>query len=180
MTYILDIKKRLKEVPQHPGANQLDDTTRNNIMDSVITTTYAMIQQHAATDDYAVRVLVVANNWLNKKIWTRCLAVCVGPELGEEVNSTSMLAQLTTVQIQISVFKFIEDIQRRIRAHALEIEALGLATATVVQSDIEETMSEIWKSLPCGFLRQSSPTKDATDASTSLNSPDPIGPENAV
>ncbi|KAG8706316.1 hypothetical protein FRC11_008329 [Ceratobasidium sp. 423] len=188
MNFIHNIEKRMKEVPHHLEMNQVDNAMRNNIMDSVITTTYALIQRHTAADDYTVRVLVVANDWLNKKIWTRCLAVCIGREIGKEVDNMSMLAQLTTARTarptqnrrQISVVKFIEDIQRRIQAHALEIEALGLAAATIVQSDIEETMSEIWRSLSRGFVRASSPTKNITDTPVSLNCPGPIGPANAA
>ncbi|KAG8758943.1 hypothetical protein FRC11_002833 [Ceratobasidium sp. 423] len=188
MTHIRNIKKFMKEVSRPSEMNHVDDATRNNTMDSVITATYGMIQQHVIADDYAVRVLVVANNWLNEKIWTRCLAVCVGREIGEEVNEASMLAQLTTIRAaqpdedrrQTSVFKFIEDIQRRIRAHALEIDALGLATATVVQNDIEEVMSEIWRFLPREFVRGLSPAKYSSDTPVSLDCPDPIMPENAT
>ncbi|CAE6541540.1 unnamed protein product [Rhizoctonia solani] len=160
-THIRNIKKLMGCAAYQGELNYVDDTMRNNATDAIITATYSMLQQQATADDYATRVLVVANSWLNEKIWTRCLAVCVGREIGHEVDRMTMSTQLITVQAaqpgqpearrQISVFKFIEDVQRRVQAHAAETELLGLATATLVRSDIEEAMSELWKQLPSGF-----------------------------
>ncbi|CUA69191.1 hypothetical protein RSOLAG22IIIB_08322 [Rhizoctonia solani] len=160
-THIRNIKKLMECAAFQGELNYVDDTMRNNATGVVISATHNILQQQANADDYSTRVLVVANSWLNEKIWTRCLAVCVGREIGREVDQMTMSTQLITVQAaqpgqpearrQISVFRFIEDVQRRIQAHAAETELLGLATATLVRSDIEEAMSEVWKQLPSGF-----------------------------
>ncbi|CAE6339092.1 unnamed protein product [Rhizoctonia solani] len=160
-TRIRNIKKLMECAAFQGELNYVDDTMRNNATDAVISATHNILQQQANADDYSTRVLVVANSWLNEKIWTRCLAVCVGREIGREVDQMTMSTQLITVQAaqpgqpearrQVSVFKFIEDVQRRIQAHAAETELLGLATAALVRSDIEEAMSEVWKQLPSGF-----------------------------
>ncbi|EUC59346.1 hypothetical protein RSOL_309410 [Rhizoctonia solani AG-3 Rhs1AP] len=173
-TRIHDIKKSMAGAPHQGELNFVDDATHNNGMDSVIMAT----------------VLIVANIWLNEKIWTRCLAVCVGREIGKEVDRMTMLTQLITVQAaqtgqpearrQISVFKFIEDIQRRIQAHAAEIESLGLATATLVRSDIEEAMSEVWRQLPSGFGNGLNPDEIVADDQPPPEYHDSIEPANAV
>ncbi|KDN34549.1 hypothetical protein RSAG8_12352, partial [Rhizoctonia solani AG-8 WAC10335] len=91
-------------------------------------------------------------------LWEDLISPCNSMEIGREVDRMAMLTQLITVQAtqpgqpearrQIAVFRFIEDIQRRIQAHAVEMENLGLAAATLVRSDIEEAMSEVWGQLP--------------------------------
>ncbi|QRW26242.1 type-III integral membrane protein of unknown function [Rhizoctonia solani] len=158
LSHIHNIKSSMKGIPQQNEVTYLDDAIHNDITDSVITNTYTLIQQHVAADDYAHRVLIVANGWLNKKIWTRCLSVCVSGKVEEGLNMIFMRARLNTietaqqgqaeVQRLTPVLEFIKDILRQIQAHATEIEALGLATATLIQNDIEETMSEIWRFLP--------------------------------
>lgn len=191
ITHIRNIKNFMEY--GHTDTNHMCDTTRDNCMDSVITATYDMVQQHAAADDYEDRILVVANSWLNEKIWIRCLAVCIGREIGEEVNNMSVLARLAIVQStepgqaevlrQISVIKFFEDIQRRIRTHAGEIEVLGLATATIVQEDIEEAMSEIWGLLRCGFGEEwniRGPRQPEFDAQLPPYDLEPVEPVNAA
>ncbi|KAF8761308.1 hypothetical protein RHS01_00165 [Rhizoctonia solani] len=122
----------MKGIPQQNEVTYLDDAIHNDITDSVITNTYTLIQQHVAADDYAHRVLIVANGWLNKKIWTRCLSVCVSGKVEEGTAGSA------EVQRPTPVLEFIKDILRQIQAHATEIEALGLATATLIQNDIEE------------------------------------------
>ncbi|CAE6473108.1 unnamed protein product [Rhizoctonia solani] len=189
-THIHNVKKLMGGAPHQGELNFVNDATRSNGMDSVIMATYDMIQQHAAADDYATRVLIVANIWLNEKIWTRCLAVCVGREIGKEIDRITMSTQLITVQAaqtgqpearrQISVFRFIEDIQRRIQAHAAEIEILGLATATLVRSDIEEAMSEVWRQLPSGFGNGLNPEEIVADDQPPPEYHDSIEPANAV
>ncbi|KAJ1300551.1 hypothetical protein OPQ81_002205 [Rhizoctonia solani] len=173
------------DVPNDTQVNPVDEATRNSVMDSVITATYTMIQEHTSADDYADRVLLVANSWLNKKIWARCLTVCISREIEEEVNSISMLAQLTTIRDnnarqQKSVVRFMKDIQKRIHAHAGEMETLGLASATLVQRDIEMTMAEIWRLLPNGLERGLSPGGTLTDAQVPPYTLEPVAPPNAT
>jgi hypothetical protein len=88
----------MKDILHHEDMTYLDDTIRNKIIDSVITNTYTILQQHAAADDFRHRVLIVANGWLNKKIWARCLAVCVSRKIEEDLNRAFRLARLTTIQ----------------------------------------------------------------------------------
>ncbi|CAE6368145.1 unnamed protein product [Rhizoctonia solani] len=190
ISHIHNIKNFMRDIPSYAEMTYLDDKIRNDIIDSVVSKTYAMIQQHVAADDYTHRVLIVANDWLNKKIWTRCLAVRASKEIEDDLNRVFMLARLTTiltaqpgqteVRRPISVFKFIDGILRRIQTHAVEIETLGLATAILIQSDIEETMSELWRYLPRGFGYGLTTSVSIADTEVPPYEPIARTPENAV
>lgn len=62
-----------------------------------------------------------------------------------DMNKTQML---TTVQ---TVADFQTQIKQNIQNHAARVQRFQLAAATLVQNDIERSMTEVWKSLPAGF-----------------------------
>lgn len=63
----------------------------------------------------------------------------------------SLLIKDDQPRVTVTIPEFQKFLFERIQAHADRVESFGLAAGRLVQEDIEQAISDIWKSLPDGF-----------------------------
>ncbi|CAE6393809.1 unnamed protein product [Rhizoctonia solani] len=151
--YLAEKESQKRTPPRTPyGFKGVWDTIK--AMASIQASCQSMLDYVSNTDNEKIAVFMIT---MTRDTWIACLDIGLAYEMAQcamsRIGSKQNLRMTTTSGelSQISADEFHNLIRARIHSHAVRVGSTQLATSQLVELDICEAMTEVWRRLPCGY-----------------------------